>query len=203
MSRYPRPVRCVFDQGGEFIGHDFTRVLRRHGIKAVPLTAKNPQANAVCERLHLTVRNVLRTMVHFNPPADIANAALLVDTALQTAAYSARTAMHGSLKHSPGSLAHHHDMLFDIPLIADMETVRQHRQQIVDAHAQLGNSTRVSHDYRVGERVLIHATDYGKLDLRTNANPLRITRVHVNGTVTVQRGPYVTERLSIRRLVPY
>ena len=114
-------------------------------------------------------------MVHFNPPADIANAALLVDTALQTAAYSARTTMHGTLKHSPGSLAHHRNMLFDIPLIADMETVRQHRQQIMDARARLGNSAWVSHDYRVGERVLIRASDYGKLDLHTNTNPLRIT----------------------------
>jgi transposase InsO family protein len=139
LSRYPRPVRCLFDQGGEFIGNDFIRVLRNHGIKPVALTAKNPQANALCERLHLTVANVLRSLVHFNPPQNIDNAALTVDTALQTAAYSTRVAMHGALKHSPGSLAFHRDMLFDIPLLADMEVIRQRRQHIVDERARLAN----------------------------------------------------------------
>ena len=114
LSRYPRPVRCLFDQGGEFIGHAFTQVLRNHGVKPVPLTAKNPQSNALCERLHLTIGNSLRAIVNYKPPQNIDQAALMVDTALQTAAYSARTAIHGSLKHSPGSLAFHRDMLFDI-----------------------------------------------------------------------------------------
>ena len=167
------------------------------------LTSKNPQANAICERLHLTVSNTLRTLVHYTPPHVLQDAALLVDTALQTAAYSARVAMHGTLKHSPGSLAHHRDMLFDIPLIADMETIRQNRQLIVDERARLSNSTRITRDYRVGERVFIRDTEGGKLSLCTNANPLQIVRVHVNGTVTVRRGPYVTERISIRRLIPY
>ncbi len=29
--------------------------------------AKNPQSNAICERMHQTVTNVLRTLVHTNP----------------------------------------------------------------------------------------------------------------------------------------
>jgi transposase InsO family protein len=203
LSRYPRPVRCLFDQGGEFIGHGFSRVLENHGIAPVPLTAKNPQSNAICERLHLTVGDVLRTLVHYESPNDIQDLVLLVDTALQTAAYSARTVIHGSLKHSPGSLAFHRDMLFDIPLIADMEVIRQRRQMIVDERARLVNRSRVSHDYAVGDRVLIRATAPDKLDLRTHPNPFTITRVHSNGTVTIQRGPYVTERINIRRILPF
>ena len=83
LSRYPRPVRCLFDQGGEFIGHAFTQVLRNHGVKPVPLTAKNPQSNALCERLHLTIGNSLRAIVNYEPPQNIEQAALMVDTALQ------------------------------------------------------------------------------------------------------------------------
>jgi hypothetical protein len=203
LSRYPRPVRCLFDQGGEFIGHDFVRVLHNHGITPVPLTVKNPQSNAICERLHLTVGNVLRTLVHYESPNDINDVVLLVDTALQTAAYSARSVIHGTLKHSPGSLAFHRDMLFDIPLVADMEVIRTRRQVVVDERARLANRSRISHDYRVGDQVLIRATDPAKLDLRTQPNPFTITRVHTNGTVTVQRGPYVTERINVRRIVPF
>ncbi|KAL7558254.1 hypothetical protein ACA910_009926 [Epithemia clementina (nom. ined.)] len=127
----------------------------------------------------------------------------MVDTALQTATYSARTAIHGSLKHSPGSLAFHRDMLFDLPLIVDMEMVRLYRQQIVDERARHANRSRIFHDYSVGDQVLLRATNPDKLDLRTSPNPFLVTRVHTNGTVTIQRGPHVTERFNVHRLLPY
>jgi hypothetical protein len=38
-------------------------------------------------------------------------------TDLQTAAYSGRTAIHGSLKITPGALVFHRDMIFNIPLL--------------------------------------------------------------------------------------
>ena len=83
-------------------------------------------------------------------------------------------------------------MLFDIPIIADMETVRLKRQQIVDERARLANRSRVFHDYAVNDRVLLRATNPDKLELRTSPHPFRITQVHSNGTVTIQRGPHVT-----------
>ncbi|KAL7561342.1 hypothetical protein ACA910_001450 [Epithemia clementina (nom. ined.)] len=94
-------------------------------------------------------------------------------------------------------------MLFDLPLIVDMEVVRLHRQQIVDKRARLANRSRIFHDYSVGDQVLLRATNPDKLDLRTSPNPFLVTRVHTNGTVTIQRGPHVTERINVRRLLPY
>ena len=46
------------------------------------LLQKNPQSNAVCERMHQTVGNVLRALLHGNPPQNIVNAAQYVDEAL-------------------------------------------------------------------------------------------------------------------------
>jgi hypothetical protein len=42
---------------------------------------KNPQSNAVCERMHQTVGNVLRTLLNGNPPQNIASAERYVDEA--------------------------------------------------------------------------------------------------------------------------
>jgi transposase InsO family protein len=67
LARYPRPLRCVHDQGGEFEGREFQHVLTMNGIKDVPTTAKNPQSNAIVERLHRTVEDCLRTLVHARP----------------------------------------------------------------------------------------------------------------------------------------
>eukprot|EP00804_Cyclotella_cryptica_P013637 CCRYP_012965-RA/>CCRYP_012965-RA protein AED:0.40 eAED:0.40 QI:0/0/0/1/0/0/3/0/218 len=62
LCRYPRPMRCVHDKGGEFIGSSFQWLLELFNIKDVCWTSKNPQSNAVCEIMHQTVGNVLRTL---------------------------------------------------------------------------------------------------------------------------------------------
>ena len=53
LSRYPWPTRIVHDNGGEFIGWEFQALLTKLGIRSVPTsTVKNPQSNAIVERLH-------------------------------------------------------------------------------------------------------------------------------------------------------
>ena len=61
LSCYPWPQRCVHDLGGEFTGPEFQTLLENCHIKDVCTSAKNPQSNAVCERMHQTVGNVLIT----------------------------------------------------------------------------------------------------------------------------------------------
>eukprot|EP00957_Ditylum_brightwellii_P181802 13849390-Ditylum_brightwellii.AAC.1 len=61
LLHYPCPVKCIHDNGGEFIGAAFQTILQRNGIKDSLTTSCNPQANAVCERLHQPVANILRT----------------------------------------------------------------------------------------------------------------------------------------------
>ncbi len=89
LSRYPRPQRCVFDQGTEFLGEEFQAVLRTHGIKPGGSTVRNPQSNAVCERLHQSIGNSLRAFGYEHPPRNKSESAERINTALQTAAYAA------------------------------------------------------------------------------------------------------------------
>lgn len=51
LSRYPRPLECVHDNGNEFMGIEFQELLQSYGIKPKPTTVKNPQANAIIERI--------------------------------------------------------------------------------------------------------------------------------------------------------
>jgi hypothetical protein len=43
---------------------------------------------------------------------------------------------------------------------------------------------------------------FAKLNAKTEG-PYTINAVHVNGTITIQRGPGIEERLSIRRVKPF
>ena len=85
------------------------------------MTVKNPQVNAICEHLHQTVTNILDPLFHMHPLQDINKANLKIDTALQTASYSARTAIHHNLQTTQGALAFHRAMLLNIPVITDMQ----------------------------------------------------------------------------------
>ena len=200
LSRYPWPEVCVHDNGGEFIGYQFQRLLEQCGIRDRPTTSRNPQANAICERMHQTVGNILRTLLH-GEPVNAANAAEIVDNALATATHALRTAVSRSLgNHSPGEIAFHRHMLLNLPLLADLQALHQKRTEIVRKNLEVTNRRRIRYDYRAGERIAVKQ-DSGKLGIRTDG-PYRITQVHTNGTVTIERRPGVTEQINIRRIVP-
>jgi hypothetical protein len=61
LRRYLWPQCCVHDPGTEFTGPEFQTLLQNCHIRDVGTTAINPQSNAVCDNMHQTVGNVLRT----------------------------------------------------------------------------------------------------------------------------------------------
>ena len=52
LSRYPWPQEIVFDRGSEFMKDFASMVNEDYGIKQRPITTRNPQANAIIERIH-------------------------------------------------------------------------------------------------------------------------------------------------------
>jgi hypothetical protein len=69
--------------------------------------------------MHQTVGNVLRTLLHGNPPQNIANAEQYVDEALSIAMHTMRAGVHTTLGSRPGNLVFNREMFLNIPLIAD------------------------------------------------------------------------------------
>jgi hypothetical protein len=67
---------------------NFQWLLEIFCIKDVCSTSKNPQSNAFCERMHQTVTNVLRTLVHTNPPQNMTQARDIIDDALAIAMHA-------------------------------------------------------------------------------------------------------------------
>lgn len=202
LTRYPRPIRIIYDRGTEFTGYSFQRLLRNMHINGVPITSKNPQGNSIVERLHQTIGNALRAFRHTELPEGMTNIQQVIDTALQAVAYSARTAIHNTMEISPGALTYHRDMLLDIPIIADLQILQQKRQSIIDANLLAANTKRLSYDYAVADRVLVKQYNPSKLEQKY-IGPYPITTIHTNGTVTIRRSPHVLERMNIRRLRPY
>ena len=202
LSRYPWPQRCVHDPGGEFTGAEFQTLLQNCRVKDVCTSAKNPQANAVCERMHQTVGNVLRTLLHGEPPQNIATAKEFVDEALSIAMHAMRVGIHTTLGSSPGNLVFNRDMFLNIPLIADWHAITLRREHLINENLIRENQKRRRYDYLPQQRILKKRWKPRKLDERTSG-PYRVLQTHLNGTVTIELRPGVSERLNIRRIIPY
>jgi hypothetical protein len=116
---YPCPVQCLHDKGGEFIGQNLQWLLEIFSIKDVCSTSKNPQSNAICERMHQTITNVLRTLVHTNPPWNMTQARDIIDDELATEMHAMQTTIATTLGSTLGALAFAQNMFLNVPLIAD------------------------------------------------------------------------------------
>ncbi len=202
LTRYPRPIHVIYDQGGEFTGGAFQNTINRLGIRRHPTSVKNAQANAICERMHQTVGNILRTLLYVNPPANLDDANLLLDTALASASHAIRTVAHNTLRMAPGAMVFRRDMFLDIPLEADFVQLNERRQAMIDRNLLAANNKRRTYDYKVGDEVLKIIPDPSKLDPRAEG-PYTVVTVHVNGTLTIRLTPQVHERINIRRVKPY
>ena len=172
------------------------------GIKDHPITALHPEANSVCERMHLTVGNVLRTLFFAHPPTNIDQAEQLVDTALATAMHALRSRYSYSIHSSPGALVFGRDMFFDLPITADWIAIKNHRERLIEANLYRQNQKRRTFDYQPGQAAMIVNKDPKKMEQRLEG-PYLIHQVHTNGTVTLVHGPHLLERINIKRLRPY
>ncbi|MCP4748216.1 MAG: hypothetical protein GY874_19085 [Desulfobacteraceae bacterium] len=86
------------------------------GLKPKPTTVQNPKANAILERMHGVLGDMLRTsgldMSETVTPED-------VDNFIVNAAWAIRSTYHTVLKTSPGVAIFGRDMMFDLPFLAD------------------------------------------------------------------------------------
>jgi hypothetical protein len=135
-------MQFMHDEGSEFIGHDFQAMLDDCNIQHRPTKVKNQQANTICKRLHQTATNDLRPLLLACPQHNVDNAAMLIDTALSTAACSARAAMHSTMKVSAGALVFQRDAMLNMPVIANSKVtfdlfLFHHPQRTFDWIAQL------------------------------------------------------------------
>ena len=199
FCRYPRCRNIIYDNGSEFKLH-FETLCDSYGLKRKPTSIKNPQANAILERVHQVLMTMARTaeldMADTVEPSDVADF-------LTNAAWAIRSTYHTVLKASPGAAIFGRDMLFDIPFLADWNKIGEYRQRQTDRNTARENKSRLDWDYKVGGKVLIRKDGVlRKGETKYQREPWTITEVHTNGTIRIQSGKK-SERLNIRRVIPY
>jgi hypothetical protein len=122
---------------------------------------------------------------------------------LDNAAWAIHSTYHTVLKASPSAASFGHDMLFDIPFVADWHKIGEQSQSLTNRGNQRKNNKRIDYDYKVGDKVLlINEGILCKAESKYGKELWTITTAHTNRTIRIQRGTR-TKRLSIRREQPF
>lgn len=198
LTRYPMPEEITFDGGPEFKAEFKKLVEEEYQIKARPSSVRNPQSNAIIERVHGTIGNMMRTI-------DMSNISNTDDDpfagVVSAICWAVRSTYHTTLKATPGQLVFGRDMIFNIKHEADWQLIREQKLARIKENNARENLKRISHDYAVGDLVSLLKAEFSKAE-PDREGPYEITRVHTNGTVTVRKGR-VEKRLNIRQCTPW
>ena len=198
LCRYPRPQKCIYDNGKEFTGTEFTELLDSYNIKKCPTTIRNPSANMV-ERVHLTLGNMLRTQELEQIPLDKDDPWSAI---LHKCAWAIRSTVHTSTNYTPAQLVFGRDMIFDLAFKANWNRIREKKQEQINNNNQRENARRIKHTYKINDRVLKDRNVIQPKLHRPRDGPFRITKINSNGMARISNG-IVSETVSFRRLHPY
>ena len=153
-----------------------------YGIKAKPITARNPQANAIVEIVHQVLGNMVRTFELENTYLDENDPWKGI---LSATAFAIRSTYHTTLQKSPGQLVFGRDMMLNVQHKANWELIRKRKQQLIHKNNQQENSKRIPHTYQVGDKVWLAKGNEYKYET-PSSGPHTILKVYDNGTVQMQ-----------------
>jgi transposase InsO family protein len=108
---------------------DFHSMIKNdYGIKGKAITVRNPQANAIVERVHQVIGNIIQT---FELESNYLDEDDLWKGILNATDFAVRSTFHTSLQSTPGQLVFGRDMIFNIQHIANWEFIKQRKQKII------------------------------------------------------------------------
>ncbi len=106
-----------------------------------------------------------------------------------------QTGIHTTLGSSPGNLIFNRDMFLNIPLIADWHAITQKHEHLINENLMHENHKQKFYDYVPNQKVLKKRHRTCKLGQKTSG-PYKIVQTHVNGTLTVELKPGISESLK-------
>ena len=165
-------------------------------VKAV-ITTRNPQANAIIERVHQTIGNMIRSFELNESTEEDPWKYVLAATM-----FAVRTTVHTTLNATPAQLVFGRDAILNIPYEANWKLVKLRKQERIKRDNQRENAKRIPHTYQVGDKVLVSADALDKFSTTPYKGPYTVKKVHTNGTLRVQMGA-VLDTVNIRRVHPY
>ena len=200
LCRYPWPQTVITDRGTEFLAEFATMVQEDYGIRKKPISARNPQANSIVERVHQTIGNMIRTFSVQDMELDEEDPWSGI---LAAVGFAIRATVHTTLQATPLQLVFGRDAVLSIPHIANWQYIKDRKQKLIRVNNKRENAKRKEHAFKVNDLVLIkqaQTTKYGTDQFR---GPYPIVSINDNGTLRVRESSALVDTYNVRQVAPY
>jgi hypothetical protein len=205
LTRYPRPTEVIMDRGREFYAEVQATLKHDYGITRKLITTRNPQANAMVERAHQTLHNMIATL-GLRGKADL-DARESWAGVLSAVAFAMRATVHTTMRATPMQLVFGRDAILNVRFQADWKYIKERRQKMIIQNNERENARRVPHTYVVGDSVMVEQHQHRKYGQPRYMGPFTVDRVNENGTIRLRQetatGGMVYRTWNIRNVHPY
>ena len=166
---------------------------------------RNPQANAMVERAHQTIGNMIRSQQirdRNDLPQEDAWTGIL-----SAVGFAMRATVHTTSRAMPSQLMFNHDAIHNVRFEADWQYIKDRKQRFIWQNQQRENAHRKPHQYAIDDQVLVLQNPSRKHGKDHFQGVYKVTQVNPNGTVWLKQstpnGGVVTQTWNIQNLVPY
>ena len=128
LARYPWPEKIICDRGSKFMAEFLNMIKEDYNIKVRRITTRNPQANAILERIHQTIGNIIRTFKVQDEEIDLEDPWSGI---LAAAMFATRATIHTTLKATPCQLVFGRDAILNIKYAPDWVGIKERKQKLV------------------------------------------------------------------------
>ena len=170
------------------------------GCRINQITTRNPQANAIPERIHQTIGNMMRTFQL--PTSDDVDETNPFSGLLSAVAFATRATIHTTLGATPCQLVFGRDAMVNQTSEADWEQICARKQKLINQNNAKENAKRTPFEFKVGEQILLKTEQKTKFGRDPYEGPCTILQVNDNGTLKYQY-KNVIDAINIRMVDPY
>lgn len=130
----------------------------------------------------------------------VQQARLLMENAFAMAMHATCCGIHHSFRIAPGVLVYQQDMFLDLLIIADLLTIQDKWQVLIDENLRQQNVKHRLFNYVVSGQMLVKTIAPSKLQPWA-IGPFLIQQLYTNGDVTIQHPLRVTKRINIWQII--
>ena len=190
-------------RGREFAAEVSAMIKNEYGVTKKLITTRNPQANAMVERVHKTVHNMIAT-AGINDLDDV-DAVYGFKGVLSAIRRAVNSTVHTTMRATPSQLVFGRDALLNVSFQANWEVIRQRKQRMINLNNARENMTRREYQYTVGQQVMVKLDPNRKHGVDHYKGPYTVSQVNGNGTVKLTRvttSGAVVQTWNIRNIEP-
>ena len=204
LTRYPWPTEVIMDRGKEFAAEVRDTLTNEYGVIRKLITTRNPQANAIVERVHQVIHNMIRSL-QIKKKSDL-DSTYGWQGVLSAVRQAVRSTVHTTTRATPTQLVFGRDAILNVSFEANWQYIKERKQKLILQNNARENASRVLHEYSVGDRVMVRRNPHRKHGTDRQQGPYTVTRVNDNGTlrltkVTAQGGA-VSQTWNVRNVDP-